>query len=279
MIKITLLAENYARSRNLLAEHGLSIWIEKDNKKILFDTGQSEVFSLNARQMGIDISSADLLILSHGHYDHTGGVPEFCRINHQAPVYIHPGALKNRYNGQGEFAKNIGIPWFEENGKSAVLSERLIVKKGPIHIDENITISGEIPSVTDFEGVPQNFFIDDGDGNISQDMIIDEQLLLIRGNCGIYIIAGCSHAGIINCLKYAQRMFPGDKIAGVIGGMHLEKVSDIRLQMTIQHFLDMDIQTVIPLHCTGILPICEMKRFLKERCKLLSVGNKIILEE
>ncbi len=78
MIRIQLLAENYARKRHMLAERGLSIWIEKDNKSILFDTGQSAIFSLNAEQVGVNISRAELLVLSHGHYDHTGGVPEYC---------------------------------------------------------------------------------------------------------------------------------------------------------------------------------------------------------
>mgnify|MGYP003758851637 CR=1 FL=1 len=279
MIKIRLLAENYARKRYMLAEHGLSIWIEKDNKNILFDTGQSDLFSLNAEQTGIEISKADLLVLSHGHYDHTGGVPEFCRINHLAPVYIHQGAFQKRYHGEGP-GKCIGIPWSKKGSSEIEIpSGRLVVNKGPVNIDENIVLSGEIPSTQPFEGVPQNFYIDDGNGNLSQDMIIDEQMLLIRGDAGIYVFVGCSHAGIINCIKYAQKLFPNDKITGVIGGMHLDGVSDIRLQMTIQHFLDLGLQTVIPLHCTGLLAICEMKRFLKEQCRMLTVGDECILEK
>lgn len=263
----------------MLAEHGLSIWIEKDNKNILFDTGQSDLFSLNAEQTGIEISKADLLVLSHGHYDHTGGVPEFCRINHHAPVYIHQGAFQKRYHGEGP-GKCIGIPWSKKGSSEIEIpSGRLVVNKGPVNIDENIVLSGEIPSTQPFEGVPQNFYIDDGNGNLSQDMIIDEQMLLIRGDAGIYVFVGCSHAGIINCIKYAQKLFPNDKITGVIGGMHLDGVSDIRLQMTIQHFLDLGLQTVIPLHCTGLQAICEMKRFLKEQCRMLTVGDECILEE
>lgn len=280
MIKIRLLSENYARRRNMMAEHGLAIWIEKDNKKILFDTGQSNIFSLNAEQAGVDISKADMAVLSHGHYDHTGGVPEFCRINNCAPVYIHPGAFQERYYGQGIAARNIGIPWSKQGiGEADIFSGRLIISKGPLNINGSIVISGEIPSTVPFEDVPQNFYIEDGNGNLSRDMIIDEQMLLVKGSAGVYIFVGCSHAGIINCIKYAQKLCPNEKIAGVIGGMHLEGASDIRLQMTIQHFLDFDIQTVIPLHCTGLLPICEMRRFLKERCKMLTVGDEFLLEE
>jgi 7,8-dihydropterin-6-yl-methyl-4-(beta-D-ribofuranosyl)aminobenzene 5'-phosphate synthase len=280
MLKVRLLAENYARKRYMLAEHGLSIWIEKDKKRILFDTGQSDIFSLNAERTRTEISKADLLVLSHGHYDHTGGVPEFCRINNHALVHIHQGAFQKRYDGEERPGRNIGIPWSTRGSSEIdIPSERLSVNKGPVNVDENILLSGEIPSTVPFEDVPRNFYIEDGNGNISRDMIIDEQMLLIRGNAGLYVFVGCSHAGIINCIKYAQKLFPNDMIAGVIGGMHLEGVSDIRLQMTIQHFLDLGLQTVIPLHCTGLLPICEMRRFLKERCKMLTVGDEFILEE
>ena len=280
MIKIRLLSENYARRREMLAEHGLSIWIEEDNKNILFDTGQSDMFSHNAKQVGIDISKADILVLSHGHYDHTGGVPAFCRLNHHAPVYIHPGAFQKRYYGQGKPGRNIGIPWLkQESGETDILSGRFVINKGPVNIDDSIVIAGEIPSIVPFEDVPLNFYIEDRNGNISRDMIVDEQMLLVKGSAGVYIFVGCSHAGIINCIKLAQKLFPNEKIAAVIGGMHLEGVADIRIQMTIQHFLDLDIQTVIPLHCTGLLSICEMKRFLKDRCKMLTVGDEFILEE
>ena len=280
MLKIRLLSENYARKRHMLAEHGLSIWIEADNKNILFDTGQSDIFSHNARHAGIDISKADMLVISHGHYDHTGGVPEFCRINEKAPIYVHQGAFSKRYYGLKEPGINIGILWVvHETGELNIPFERLVMGKGPVLIGSNIVISGEIPVTVAFEEAPNNFYIDDGNGKLSQDLIVDERILIIEGCKGIYIFAGCSHAGVINCIKYAQKLFPGKKIAGIIAGMHLENVTDTRLKMTIRNFLDHDIETVVPLHCTGMLSICEMKRLLKERCKMPTVGDEIIFEE
>ncbi len=92
MIKLNILAENRAKRRGILGEHGLSILVEIEGYKVLFDTGQTDVFSLNAKMDGIDLSMVDALVISHGHYDHTGGVPEFCRINKKALIYIHPDA-------------------------------------------------------------------------------------------------------------------------------------------------------------------------------------------
>lgn len=278
MIRIRLLCENHARRRKMLAEHGLSIWIDTGNKKILFDTGQTDIFSINAINAGIDISKADMAVLSHGHYDHTGGVPRFLRMNKYAPVYIDQGAFQKRYNGNCEPRINIGIPWLNQNYSESCY-ERLVISNGKIELDDNIIILGKIPSTIPFEDVPQNFYIDDGNGNISCDMIADEQMLIIRGNKGIYIFVGCSHAGIINCISHAKTHFPDERIVGVIGGMHLNSASDKRIQLTIQKLRDINIKTIIPLHCTGITAICEMKRFLTENCKLMTVGDEYILEE
>jgi len=278
MIKLCLLSENYSRKRYMKGEHGLSIWIQKDDINILFDTGQSELFSQNAKQLGIDLSKADMLVLSHGHYDHTGGVLEFCKINQSAPIYINQNAFHKRYNGQDR-SNNIGIPWADQVEKRCEGPfERLVLNKDPVDLNNGIVLSGQIPSTVDFEDVPQNFYIDDGNGNISPDMIIDEQMLIIKGNEGIHIFSGCSHAGIINCIKHVQKLFPHDKIVSVTAGMHLASVSEIRLQMTMQHLLDFDIKTIIPLHCTGMLPICNMMRFLKDHCKRMTVGDEFILE-
>lgn len=278
MLKIKILSENYARKRGLLSEHGLSIWIENNGVNILFDTGQSNIFYHNAKKLGIDIKKADMLVLSHGHYDHTGGVSEFCKANDKAPIYIHKDAFYKRYSKfNNEYSKNIGIPW--SKNENCDISKRLILNKKSVNITENIMISGEIPGMVSFEDVPQSFYINDGTGSLAKDMITDEQMLLIKGKKGIYIFVGCSHPGVVNCVRYAQKLFPREKIAGLIGGMHLEKIQDIRLQMTIQSFIDLNIKNVIPLHCTGIIPICKIKRFLGKRCNILNVGDEFILEE
>ncbi len=101
----------------------------------------------------------------------------------------------------------------------------------------------------------------------------DEQMLIFDSPEGLIVFLGCSHPGVANCLNYALKMFPGKKIRALVAGMHLQHVSPLRLQMTIQYMMDLDIRTIIPLHCTGVFAICEMKRFLKERCHPLCAGD------
>ncbi|MFA6813793.1 MAG: MBL fold metallo-hydrolase, partial [Bacteroidaceae bacterium] len=105
------------------------------------------------------------------------------------------------------------------------------------------------------------------------DMIRDEQMLIFDTESGLIIFLGCSHPGIINCLKYASKQCPNKKINTLVAGMHLDSVSPLRLEMTIQSMLDMDIQNILPLHCTGIHAINEMKRFLDKRCRILYAGD------
>jgi 7,8-dihydropterin-6-yl-methyl-4-(beta-D-ribofuranosyl)aminobenzene 5'-phosphate synthase len=158
MIKICLLSENYSRKRYMKGEHGLSIWIEKDDTNILFDTGQSDLFSQNAMQLGIDISKADMLVLSHGHYDHTGGVPEFCRVNRLAPIFINREAFHKRYYGEAKPGINIGIPWADQvEGEPTVPFERLVLNKEAVNLNNGMFLSGEKPFTVPFEESPKNF--------------------------------------------------------------------------------------------------------------------------
>lgn len=276
LIKFTILTENCAKKRGLLSEHGLSMLIEVDGYKVLFDTGQTDVFLKNAKVCGVDIATVDTLVLSHGHYDHTGGVPEFCRLNEKAKVYIHLDAFNERYNSvDGKpVRENIGIPWKATDGFA---ESRLVFSKQPVQIKENILISGEILRLNGFQDTTPNFVFKT-ENSFERDYVIDEQFIAVEGSMGIYVFVGCSHPGIINCIEYAERLFPNKKITAVIGGMHLDKTSSTKLSEIIMTFKDKEIDKIIPLHCTGAMATCEIKRQMGDRCILCSCGDEIVLE-
>jgi 7,8-dihydropterin-6-yl-methyl-4-(beta-D-ribofuranosyl)aminobenzene 5'-phosphate synthase len=277
MLKINILAEEHVHKRGILAEHGYSILVEIDGFRVLFDAGQTEILFLNAEKVGIDVSIVNALVISHGHYDHTGGVPEFCRLNMHAPVYIHPEAFRERYSSVDGviFGSKIGISWYR--GRNP-FRDRMFTVKEPLQIHKQIAISGEVPRVIPFEEPPKNFLIRSENGDFVTDTVIDEQFMIVKGLKGIYIFVGCSHPGVINCIKYASKFFPGEKLVGLIGGMHLGDANDTKIQATIQQFIELGIDIVIPLHCSGIMATSEMKRLMREKCNLLACGDEFIFE-
>jgi 7,8-dihydropterin-6-yl-methyl-4-(beta-D-ribofuranosyl)aminobenzene 5'-phosphate synthase len=274
MLRVHILTDDRARKRGLLAEHGLSLWIEKDDKSILFDTGQSSVFFHNAKNMGINLEDADYIIISHGHYDHCGGLRYFPYKNKVPAIYAHPDTFLKKFasTDNDETSKDVGIPF--NISDLDWTKDRIVYNRKPLMIDKGILISGEIPCTNTFEEVPHDFFVEK-DGRVIHDMMLDEQMLIIEDNNEVAIFLGCSHPGIINSIKYARKLIPDKSIKLLVAGMHLENVSSIRLQMTIQHFLDMNIQKVIPLHCTGFRAMCEMKSLLGERCLTICTGDEV----
>ncbi|MDD4493804.1 MAG: MBL fold metallo-hydrolase [Eubacteriales bacterium] len=276
-MKIYILTDNRARKRGYLAEHGLSIFIEHENNTILFDTGQSNVYCHNASNMGLDLSKVNHIVLSHGHYDHCGGLVCFPKYNRFPKVYIHGDAFTKRYarNPDGTY-QDVGIPWSIDNYSH--IKENIVFTQKSLQIAQDVFLYGEIPSTAAFEGIPEGFHIGDGTDK-SADMMKDEQMLVIDTDKGLCIFLGCSHPGVVNCLNYVLKQFPNKKIDMLVAGMHLDNIAPLRLQMTIQAMLDFDIQRIIPLHCTGIFAICEMKRFLGNRCLPLCAGDSLTLQK
>lgn len=273
-MKIHILADNRTRERGFLAEHGLSLFIEYGNMHILFDTGQSDVYQHNAALMDVDLQKTDCIVLSHGHYDHCGGLTYFPKSDRFPKIYAHETAFAKRYvqNPDGTIYREIGIPWSCEEREN--FENSIIYTRKNKEIAPGVHLCGEIPSTMAFEEVPRGFYCGE---DYSHDFIKDEQMLVLNGEKGLSLFLGCSHPGIINCLHHAAKLFPGEKIHMLMAGMHLDGVSPLRLQMTIQHMIDLDIQKVVPLHCTGIFAICTIKQFLKDRCLPLCAGDSLEL--
>jgi 7,8-dihydropterin-6-yl-methyl-4-(beta-D-ribofuranosyl)aminobenzene 5'-phosphate synthase len=273
-MKIHILTDDKAKRRGFLAEHGLSIYIEHDGGPILFDTGQSDVYLKNAQRIGLDLTQTKAIVLSHGHYDHCGGMPFFPTDSPMPNIYVSIHAFEEKYaqNADGNTYREIGIPWSPK--AYPVLEESLVYVGKSQTIFPDVTLWNNIPSTVHFEEVPVGLYVRNEHGK-SCDRMSDEQMLVIETRHGLCIFLGCSHPGIINCLEYARKLFPGKPIDTLVAGMHLEHVHPLRLQMTMQSLLDMDIRRILPLHCTGIAALCEMTRYLGDRCRILYAGDSL----
>lgn len=276
-MKFRFLVENKTDNPGVMAEHGLSVFIESQGKRILFDAGATNLFAQNAKYMGVNLEEIDLAVVSHGHYDHTGGFPLFHQINPMAPIYIQRNALRVSYGCEGGPIDKGGkldkeacsIAWTDEELMG--LSGSLYFTDRAVEISENIKITGTVPVDEGFR--PTEFFYCQGSSGLEVDDMSHEQCLVIREPEGLYIFSGCSHRGVINALKAGKAMFPGERVALLLAGMHLYSASDEDRARVVEEIAAENMDCVMPVHCTGIKAICDLKTRLGDKCIVATAGD------
>ncbi len=246
-IRITTLSENTANV-GLIGEWGLSILIEADGLKILFDTGQSFSVTHNARVLKINLSTIDKIVISHGHFDHTGGMCEVLSQTAEIDIIAHPDALRPKFAVRDDTEMSIGIPFSRQ--KLEDLGARFNLTKVPIWITDNIVTSGEIPMFTDYEQIDTGLFIKK-DKSLQPDPLRDDLSMAIRTELGLAVILGCAHRGMINIIRHFQKITGEDRIYCVIGGTHLLNATQERLTKTVADLKETGIQRLGVSHCTG----------------------------
>jgi 7,8-dihydropterin-6-yl-methyl-4-(beta-D-ribofuranosyl)aminobenzene 5'-phosphate synthase len=248
-VKLTILADDHAGREGLLFEHGLSFYIETGETRILFDTGAGGVLEHNARALGIDLAETETVVLSHGHYDHTGGLAAVLAAAPRAEVFAHPGILRPRYAERDGILNPVQIPKAAHAALTGIPAERFHPVLAAILLSPHVGITGPIPRKTSFEAPEERFYLDPD--RREHDLVEDDVALWVRTDAGLVVCAGCAHAGIINTLNWIQSLNGGWKIRAVIGGFHLLRAGYDRLQRTVAALNGFDLDTLAPCHCTG----------------------------
>ncbi len=271
-VNITVLVENRAARPDVGSEHGLAFWIETATDRVLFDTGQSGLVCANATALGIDLGAVDTIALSHGHYDHTGGLADVLAcVAGPVAVYLHPDALPSKYHRAGSVARYIGIP-----GRAREALRRPQVRfcpvEKPTEIAAGVFLTGVIPRRHAEERGEEGFFLDEDGGR--GDPVVDDQALYVLTPSGLVVLLGCAHAGVINTLDRVRHLAEGQALRAVIGGMHLRAASDARIAWTVDALCRMDVGVLCPLHCTGERAAAAMQTAFGAKCLAGGAGTR-----
>ncbi len=267
-IKITLLAENTARGLGIIGEHGLSVWIETDSHKVLFDTGQGMALKHNAQRLKIKLSEADAVVLSHGHYDHVGGLEWMLDQAPDAELHMHTRASEVKFSGgakPSDPSRRVTISYMEK--EKFITSQRKVIQSVEAHeIVPGVWATGEIPRLNDFEDVGGPFYLDSE--LTKPDLLLDDQSLFIPTDDGLIVIFGCAHAGVINTLQHIEKLRGGpEKTLCLMGGLHLLQASERRMTETFAGLRAVNPQQMIFCHCTGPEAVCCLSREFPGICQ------------
>jgi 7,8-dihydropterin-6-yl-methyl-4-(beta-D-ribofuranosyl)aminobenzene 5'-phosphate synthase len=275
-IRLITLSENTAWQTGVLAEWGLSVLIEKDGRGILLDTGETISAAQNAETLGIDPAIIDTIVLSHGHFDHTGGLPHLlAKIGHEVTIIAHPDIWVPKYSRkEGRPDKYIGIPY--ERRELEALGAKFKLTSEPVKIDEDILTTGEVPMSTDFESIDPALWVKTGSG-WQPDPVLDDQGIVIKTPQGLVVMPGCAHRGLINTLYQAQKITGVKKIYLVVGGAHLITATDEQIWQTISALNEMGVQKLATCHCTGLQANILLSQTFGKNFILNSTGTIINL--
>ena len=274
-LRITVLSDNFVIATNALGEHGLSLFIEADDRRILFDTGQSRVALDNAEALGIDLTHLDAVVLSHGHFDHTGGLADLLPECSPAAILLHPAAVEPKYDGLGAPPhRAIGMPAAALQSLDA-LRDRIVWTRSATEIVPGLWCTGEIPRLPGNAQSIGDFFLDPECR--TPDPLCDDQALYVNTPDGLVVIAGCTHSGLANTLDRACTLHGCESVHALLGGFHLMGAARPRLEAGAAAIAGRACRILAPCHCTGLQAHAHLRTVFPGEVRDVGVGTRLVL--
>lgn len=273
--RIRVLCENTAGAiSGTLGEHGFSALVQRGEEALLFDTGGGQTLLHNAQRMNVDLRSVEQVVLSHGHYDHAGGLWPLLQTCGPKRILTHPDVFTRRYVHREGIARSVGIPYSEDflAGMGASFSYSDAFRE----VMPGVFLTGEVPRVNAFE---------EGDAGLScdpegcrRDHVVDDQSLVVVTEKGLLLLLGCCHAGVVNTIDYAREKTGVERVYGVVGGCHLAFSSQGQLDATVKALKRYGVKKICPGHCTGFHAAARLAAEFAGGFKPMHVGYVLEVE-
>ena len=260
--RLITLVDNCVYGRALRAEHGLSIYIEKDDHRILFDTGASDLFIQNARLLHVDLRQVDCLILSHGHSDHTGGLHDFLKYNTKAKVICKQGIFNRKFKGE------------RENGMKNILDldySRFEFVKDTEEVVPGLYVIPDL-KITNEADTHFSCFQVLRDGQLLPDRFEDELAVVMAKGNDLTVLSACSHRGITNILESVKKVFPDKQLKLVVGGYHIHLAGTEKSDLIAEYFQHFPECRIGVCHCSGVDQFAHLYARLGDRVFYNHVG-------
>jgi 7,8-dihydropterin-6-yl-methyl-4-(beta-D-ribofuranosyl)aminobenzene 5'-phosphate synthase len=276
--KITVLCENLVGRLVGAGEHGFSAFVETDRGDYLFDTGSGHSVVANSLVLKKDLRTIRRIFLSHGHYDHTGGLPEVLKLRGNVEVHAHPHLFLDRIavlkEDDKEIKRFVGIPY--KKAYLEFLGANFVLSKDFFEVEKGIFLTGEVPRKTPFEKPDPRLF-SEMDGKITQDIFLDDQSLILDTKKGLVVILGCAHSGMINILDHVIDKTGKEKFYAIMGGTHLDFLTPEQLEESIKSLKKMEIERIGISHCTGMRAAFRLHQEFGDRFCYGCVGSVLEL--
>jgi len=281
-VRITVVVENAPAAEapgGVEGEHGLSLLVEGEGGRVLFDAGASDLVARNAEALGLAkaLTELDAIVLSHGHYDHTGGlVAALGKAAAGTPVYVRPGFFRRKAKRGPDGFTDIGVPVAREELER--LGARIVEEPGPKEILPGVFISGEIALERSPDSAETHLLAEDPRGEMASDAFPEEQALVLKTARGLIVLVGCAHRGLINSVEAARKACGDFRIRAVLGGAHLRSASQDSIDQTAEALAELGPELVALGHCTGPAAEEAVARALGKASRSLRAGSTFALD-